>query len=199
MLTVVLDRFGGVDALSAESRPLPEPGPDEIRIRVRAVGFNPVDSKLRQGVLGGVPPMVLGRDVSGVVDAVGADVAGFAAGDPVYARADAAYAESVLVPAALAGHAVARHQRARRVGHGHLGREARVGQPGEAEDGARALDGRRRVVCPGPARRGRVPGGGQLRGSVGRGRLRDGRAGRGDRQDDDDARDAVRARRARTA
>jgi NADPH:quinone reductase-like Zn-dependent oxidoreductase len=101
VLTVVLDRFGGVDALSAREGPPPTPGPGELRIAVRAVGFNPVDCKARRGALGGVPPMVLGRDVSGVVDAVGDADTGFAVGDAVYARADAAYAESVVVPAAL--------------------------------------------------------------------------------------------------
>jgi NADPH2:quinone reductase len=51
---------------------------------------------------------VLGRDVSGVVDAVGADVAELVVGDAVYARADTAYAESVVVPAALAARMPAR-------------------------------------------------------------------------------------------
>ncbi len=102
MLTVVLDRFGGVDALSARDGPPPAPGPGEVRIAVRAVGFNPVDCKARRGETGGTPPMVLGRDVSGVVDAVGGPDAGFAVGDAVYARANAAYAESIVVPAALA-------------------------------------------------------------------------------------------------
>jgi len=102
MLTVMLNRFGGVDAFSAEHRPEVAPGPGEVRVRIRAVGFNPVDVKARQGALGGTPPLVLGRDISGIVDAVGEGVAGFAVGDPVYARANEAYAESIVVPASLA-------------------------------------------------------------------------------------------------
>ena len=102
VLTVVLDRFGDVDAFSAEDRPLGRPRPGQIRVEVRAIGFNPVDSKARQGALGGTPPLVLGRDVSGVVTAVGDEGTGFTVGDAVYARASEGYAESVVPPAALA-------------------------------------------------------------------------------------------------
>ncbi len=101
MLTIVLDRFGDVDAFAAHDRPPAEPGPGELRIAVRAIGFNPVDAKMRRGALGGTPPMVLGRDVSGVVAAVGDADAGFRVGDAVFARANEAYTESVVVSAAL--------------------------------------------------------------------------------------------------
>ena len=101
MLRVLLTKFGGVDGFTAEELSPGAPGPGEIRVRVRAVGFNPVDVKLRQGNLGGSPPLVLGRDVSGVVDAVGDGVTGVHIGDRVYARSNEAYAESVVIPAAL--------------------------------------------------------------------------------------------------
>lgn len=104
VLRIVLTRFGGVDGFSAEEGPEVAPRASEIRIGVRAIGFNPVDVAMRQGRLGGALPMVIGRDVSGVVEAVGASVRGFAVGDEVYARNSGAYAESVVVPAALVAH-----------------------------------------------------------------------------------------------
>lgn len=75
---------------------LPEPGPRDLRVRVEAVSVNPVDTKLRRApaatgtqAAGAAPaPKVLGYDAAGVVDAVGADVAGFAVGDAVYYAGD---------------------------------------------------------------------------------------------------------------
>ncbi|UQA59799.1 quinone oxidoreductase family protein [Polyangium aurulentum] len=104
MLGVVLTRFGGVDCFSAQELPETAPAAHEIRIGVRAIGFNPVDVAMRRGQLGGAPPMVIGRDVSGVVEAVGDSVTRFAVGDHVYARNTGAYAESVVVPSALVAH-----------------------------------------------------------------------------------------------
>jgi NADPH2:quinone reductase len=104
VLRVVLTRFGGVDGFSAEEVHDVAPKAAEVRIGVRAIGFNPVDLVMRQGRLGGTPPMVIGRDVSGVVEAVGDTVTGFAVGDAVYARTTGAYATSVVVPAALVAH-----------------------------------------------------------------------------------------------
>jgi len=86
---VTQDRFGGPDVLYVGTRPVPEPLPTEIRLRVQAAGVNPVDWKTRAGkgmarVLGN-PPFVLGWDVCGIVDAVGTGVTRFRLGDEVYA------------------------------------------------------------------------------------------------------------------
>lgn len=70
--------------------PEPEPGPRDLLVRVRAFAVNPVDTKVR-AALGAAPlaePRILGWDASGVVEAVGAEVAGFAAGDEVFYSGD---------------------------------------------------------------------------------------------------------------
>ncbi|MBI2375484.1 MAG: NADP-dependent oxidoreductase [Deltaproteobacteria bacterium] len=82
----------------------PEPGPGQLRIAVRAAGFNPVDAKVRRGFVESALPTVLGSDVSGVVDAVGPGVTGFAEGDEVAgyvfaAGSTGAYAEMLVVSA----------------------------------------------------------------------------------------------------
>jgi NADPH2:quinone reductase len=73
--------------------PLPAPGPRDLRVRVEAISVNPVDSKVRRRA-GDIDsaPRVLGYDAAGVVDAVGAQVTGFAPGDRVY------YAGSIVRP-----------------------------------------------------------------------------------------------------
>jgi NADPH:quinone reductase-like Zn-dependent oxidoreductase len=107
MRAVVLERFGDPDVLAVASRPVPEPLPTEIRVRVAAAGVNPVDWKTRagQGMAGalGDLPAVLGWDVAGVVDAVGPGVTRFAVGDPVFGmpwfpRPAGCYAEYVTAP-----------------------------------------------------------------------------------------------------
>jgi NADPH:quinone reductase-like Zn-dependent oxidoreductase len=107
MRAAVLDRFGDPDVLGVAERPVPEPLPTEVRVRVAAAGVNPVDCKTRAGLgmssILGEPPLVLGWDVSGVVDAVGAGVTRFAVGDPVFGmpwfpRQGGGYAEFVTAP-----------------------------------------------------------------------------------------------------
>lgn len=94
---VVIERFGGVEALRVvDDLPVPEVGPDEVRIRVRAAGLNPRDLLQREGDLGGVPPLIPGAEVSGVVDEVGSAVTEWAPRDEVFARVDGAYAEYVV-------------------------------------------------------------------------------------------------------
>lgn len=88
MRAVVLDRYGPADLLAVSGRSIPRPGPTEIRVRVVAAGVNPVDWKTRAGggVAGvlGYPPVVLGWDVAGVVDALGTGVTRFGVGDRVF-------------------------------------------------------------------------------------------------------------------
>lgn len=108
--------FGGPDVLHYEDAPMPLLKPGELRVRVHAVGINPPDWYLRDGYTMLPPewqpavsfPLILGTDVSGVVDAIAEDVKGFAVGDEVYAMVrfptglagdSKAYAEYVTVPA----------------------------------------------------------------------------------------------------
>ncbi|MDZ4266485.1 MAG: zinc-dependent alcohol dehydrogenase family protein [Mycobacterium sp.] len=67
--------------------PDPEPGPGEVLVRVMASGVNPLDIKIRRGEAAHAkmaPPAVLGIDMAGVVEAVGAQVDRFRVGDEVF-------------------------------------------------------------------------------------------------------------------
>lgn len=63
--------------------PVPQPGPNEARVKVHAVGLNPVDYKL-VGKPAAVYPVVYGLDVAGVVDALGEGVANVKVGERVH-------------------------------------------------------------------------------------------------------------------
>lgn len=106
MRVIELTAHGGLDGFRAATRPVPEPGPHEVRIRLAAAAFNPVDYKLRQGRFGGELPVVLGQDLAGRVDAVGPGVTEHAIGDAVVAYlggpgSNGSYAEYVCVPVAF--------------------------------------------------------------------------------------------------
>ena len=107
MRAVVLRGFGGPEVLRLEQADRPEPIPTEVLVRVRAAGINPVDAKTRAGrgmaAALGEPPLILGWDVAGVVEEVGAGVTRFAPGDEVFGmpwfpRQAGAYAEYVTAP-----------------------------------------------------------------------------------------------------
>ncbi len=103
MKAVVLEAFGDSSQLKLKEVEKPEPKRGEIRIQIKAVGFNPVDFKIRKGVFGGQTPLILGADCSGVIDAVGEETKGFAVGDEVYAMAfghssNGSYAEYLCLP-----------------------------------------------------------------------------------------------------
>lgn len=115
MKAVRLHEFGGPEVLRYEDAPVPQPRPGEVLVRVHAVGINPPDWYLREGYRMLPPewqpkvsfPTIPGTDVSGIVEAVGDDVAEFAIGDAVYsmvrfpsglAGQSQAYAEFVSVP-----------------------------------------------------------------------------------------------------
>ncbi|PRY62282.1 NADPH:quinone reductase-like Zn-dependent oxidoreductase [Glycomyces artemisiae] len=86
MRAVVQDELGGPEVLHLAEVERPEPGPTEILVRVHAAGVNPTDWKSREsgGLTGLKPPFILGWDVSGTVEAVGASVRLYAPGDEVY-------------------------------------------------------------------------------------------------------------------
>ena len=106
MRAIVQHSFGGPEVLEVESRPVPEPLPTEVRVRVEAAGVNPVDWKTRAGKGAAAQfglPLTVGWDVTGVVDAVGVGVTRFAVGDPVFGmpwfpRPASGYAEFVTAP-----------------------------------------------------------------------------------------------------
>jgi len=101
--------YGDPDVLRYEDVDEPTPGPGEVRIRVAATSFNPVDAGIRGGFLREVFPVALphvpGIDVAGTVDALGAEVTHLRVGDAVVGFlplvADGASAEYVVAPAEL--------------------------------------------------------------------------------------------------
>jgi NADPH:quinone reductase-like Zn-dependent oxidoreductase len=70
---VRFSRFGGPEVLELVDEPLSEPGPDEVRVALRAAGLNPADVKRREGgpQYTVTLPTGIGRELSGVVEAVG--------------------------------------------------------------------------------------------------------------------------------
>jgi NADPH:quinone reductase-like Zn-dependent oxidoreductase len=99
MKAVVVGEGG---SLKIEQMPKPEPKAGEIRVKVRAASVNPVDWKIGLNA-NPAAKMIPGRDLSGVVDAIGADTQGFKVGDEVIAIAPGgAYAQYAVMPAKIA-------------------------------------------------------------------------------------------------
>ena len=81
-------RYGGPEVLALEETPVPEPGPDDVLVRVAAASANPSDWRLREGQLrkafAVTFPRTIGRDCAGTVVAVGAGVTDLAVGDEIF-------------------------------------------------------------------------------------------------------------------
>jgi NADPH:quinone reductase-like Zn-dependent oxidoreductase len=109
MKAVRFHEYGDADVLRYEDVERPDPRAGEVRIRVVATSFNPVDDGIRGGYLQGPFPVALphipGVDVAGVVDALGAGVTRVRVGDHVLGflplAADGASAEYVVAPAEI--------------------------------------------------------------------------------------------------
>lgn len=110
MDAMVIPEFGGPDVFEVRDLPVPEPGPGEIRVRIRATSVNPLDCRVRREgeSMGLSTPIVVGYDASGVVDAVGAGVEEFEAGDEVFYTPElfeqGCYAEYNVVSADIVEH-----------------------------------------------------------------------------------------------
>jgi NADPH:quinone reductase-like Zn-dependent oxidoreductase len=111
MKAVIAEQYGGVEVLEiGDDLPVPRVGPNGVLVQVHASSVNPVDWKLRQGLLHAVMPVMFpviwGCDASGVVTEVGSSVTLFKPGDEVYGKKDGyvaktyrgTYAEYVVVP-----------------------------------------------------------------------------------------------------
>jgi NADPH:quinone reductase-like Zn-dependent oxidoreductase len=106
---VVATAFGGPEVLSVVEADVPEPGPGEVVIAVKAAGVNLFDYKVISGMLGADPdrlPLPVGLEVAGVVTAVGPGAVGpagpIAVGDEVVAHpVNGGYAETVVAPATV--------------------------------------------------------------------------------------------------
>ncbi len=106
MKAVQITQIGGPDVMQLVELPVPTPKPHQVRIKVEAVGLNYSDVMIRQGkyLAPTKPPVVLGREFAGTIEAVGESVTGWAVGQQVFGAAGAgALAEYVTIaPQALA-------------------------------------------------------------------------------------------------
>ncbi len=97
-----ITKSGAPEVIELREAPDPTPGHGEVRIRVHASGVNFADIMARLGLYPDAPPLptVVGYEVSGVVDAVGAGVSGVSAGDRVVSLSRfGGYSDVVCVPA----------------------------------------------------------------------------------------------------
>ncbi len=107
MHAIVVQQFGGIDAIHLEDIERPVAGPGQVLVRVHAAGVGPWDALVRAGqsMLKQPLPLIPGSDLSGIVENVGKGVTGFAPGDAVYGATNAqftgAYAEFALADAHL--------------------------------------------------------------------------------------------------
>src|SRR6476660_1234618 len=105
MKAIRIHNYGGPEVLQYEDALRPEPQAGEVLVRVHAAGVNPIDWKVREGHMKDFWPhkfpLILGWDLSGVVEKLGIGVSRFKIGDEVYSLPDptrnGAYAEYIVV------------------------------------------------------------------------------------------------------
>ncbi|MDE3080794.1 MAG: quinone oxidoreductase [Paracoccaceae bacterium] len=100
--TVIIEAFGGPEALRIVDREVGEPGPGQIRVRHKAVGLNYIDVYQRTGLYPNALPLTMGMEAAGIVEAVGEGVTHLKPGDrAAYAAAPpGSYCEARVMPAA---------------------------------------------------------------------------------------------------
>jgi NADPH:quinone reductase-like Zn-dependent oxidoreductase len=107
MKAAYIDKFGGPDVIKYGDLPDPSPGPGQVVVDVFAASVNGADWKVRSDHYGKAPPfpLILGRDFSGVVNALGAGVTDLRVGDEVFGvlelGREGAYAERIAIDAAI--------------------------------------------------------------------------------------------------
>lgn len=107
MRAVCVHQFGGLDAIVYEEVPLPVPAERQVLVRVKAAGVGPWDAWVREGK-SAIPqplPLILGSDLSGIIEEVGPSVTSFQPGDDIFgvtnSRFTGAYAEYALADSAM--------------------------------------------------------------------------------------------------
>ncbi len=109
MKAIVIEEFGGPEKLTFKDVQTPKPLKNEVLVKVKYAGVNPVDWKIREGLLASrLPhefPIILGWDVAGTIAEVGKEVSDLKVGDEVYSYARkptvkwGTYAEYVAIDA----------------------------------------------------------------------------------------------------
>ncbi len=102
---LAFDAFGTIEQLHLTVRPIPEPGPRQVRVRVIVAGLNPVDWQIIESPalaahFGVSAPGGFGNDFSGVIDAVGSQVTSWRVGQRVFGGARARAAADFFLAAA---------------------------------------------------------------------------------------------------
>src|SRR4028118_840331 len=117
MRAMVIPEFGGPDLFEERDVERPSPGPGQVLVRVVAAGTNPIDAKFRANgsSMGFETPIILGCDVSGVIEEVGPGVTDLSPGDEVY------YTPEIFGPGSNGGHAE----------YNLVGAEIVAGKPGQ--------------------------------------------------------------------
>ena len=98
MKAYVLTAYGGIEKFSLQELPDPKAGPGQVRVRVEAIGINPLEYKIRNGWLQQMMPLqfpaILGNEIAGTIDQVGEAVTTWKVGDKVLGfTTGGAYAE----------------------------------------------------------------------------------------------------------
>ena len=104
MKRIGYDSYGGPDVMQVQEFTLPQPGPHEVAVTVKAASINPIDWKVRQGIFrqvsGETFPRGMGSEFAGVISQVGENVIDFQTGDEVVGamtfQAQSAFAEGVV-------------------------------------------------------------------------------------------------------
>ena len=107
MKIIQMRKAGGPEVLEVAEKPLPEPAAGEVRVLAQAIGISSADMLVRKGVYNWMPPLpaIPGNEMAGIVHALGRDVAGIRAGQPVLVSSrelpfrGGCYAEAICVPA----------------------------------------------------------------------------------------------------
>src|SRR6059058_3837394 len=101
MKAIIVTQPGGPENMQLADVPVPEPGPNQARVRIAASGVNFIDVYFRTGLYKADLPITLGSEAAGAVEAVGSEVTEVGPGDRVaYAMARGSYAEYAVVPSA---------------------------------------------------------------------------------------------------
>src|ERR1700747_812888 len=100
MKAIRVSEFGEPKILLLEAGATPRTGPDQVLVRMHAIGVNPVETYIRAGTYARLPalPYTPGNDGAGVIEQIGPDVSEFKAGDRVYTAGSLSgtYAEFAL-------------------------------------------------------------------------------------------------------
>ncbi|MDZ7261269.1 MAG: quinone oxidoreductase, partial [candidate division KSB1 bacterium] len=100
MKAIQIKKFGGPEVMKYVDVPVPEPGADQVLVKLEASGVNFIDVYQRTGLYKVNLPYILGLEGAGIVVKVGSEVTGFSEGDRVaYVGVPGSYAEYISVPA----------------------------------------------------------------------------------------------------